>query len=362
MRSAVSIALVVAAFMGTMAAEPPVRLLSESSDQYLTDLVSISPTPAAGLRELKRPTDASIVLGEGESAHFSGHGVFTVSRSREQADVRVLDSMGRELWRTAVAPGANVVSFGAAVASLPVNPHEPGVPYRIEIDSRLGSARIKRSSRTIASIRSLERHLVVSSMASDGSPGMTTEVIDESGTVAWVFESERTIQPRVVVSGESAVALYPGRASVVRLARDGDPATEIVLKERRFTDVAFVVGDSDVVLWGDREVIRLRVGDGEIAWWSRLESSDDLLSSDTSSITVVDGFVGFPTRRKTAGSEWRVNLVLVDSEDGTVSGRRVLHETPDRPTHVRRFARGDRERLVFAHRVYELSPAEAGQP
>ncbi|MDX1388247.1 MAG: hypothetical protein R3344_03605 [Acidobacteriota bacterium] len=362
MRVAIAIALAVAAFTGAVGAEPSLTLVGESSDRYLTDLVSISPAPAAGLRELKRAAGGSISLGAGESAHFSGTGVLTIARGRDETEVSVLDSAGRELWRTAVAPDAGVVSFGSAVASIPRNPHEPGVPYRIDIASPRGTARVERSSRTIATIRSLDRHLVVSSVASDGSPGTTTEVIDGSGTVAWVFEFERTVQPRVVVSGENAVALYPGRASVVRLARDGRPLTEIVLGERRLTDVAFVGEDSDVILWGDREILRLRVADSAILWRSRLESTDDLLSSDASTIAVIDGIVGMPARHRNAGSDRRVDLVLVNLADGTVAGRQSLHETPARPTHVRRFERGDRERLVFPHRVYELSPAEASRP
>ena len=104
-------------------------------------------------------------------------------------------------------------------------------------------------------------------------------------------------------------------------------------------------------------MVRLNLADGEIVWWAQLPGSGQQLATDTSYVTPVDGALGMVTREKTSEGFWRVSLFFLDFASGSVTGQRVLHESPGRPTHVRRFARDGGERLVFDHHVYEVSPA-----
>jgi hypothetical protein len=216
----------------------------------------------------------------------------------------------------------------------------------------------------IVGLTPLERHLVVDSAAVGGGPPRVSEVIDETGRVGWTFIATGDVLPRVVVRGTLAVAVHAGRpdSRLRLLGRGAERPVERVLPGAVLTDLAFVSGDSRLLVWGPRDAALVGLPDGKIVWLVHFEDGGRLLPSATSSIRPVDGALPVLTRSEQERGRWQVGAAFLDLASGEVATHRSLGDTSEMPTHVRRFQRGELELLVLPDRVFEVSSGASEKP
>jgi hypothetical protein len=345
----------------TLGAEPGLVPVSTIDGRFLTDRVSIAFQGDSGQPELRLPRGTVPLLPD-DSVDAGETGVTIVSSRITETRLRRLDLGGAVQWEARVEPGRPVVPYGNAAALLPVDLHEPGVPYSLEILTSAGRVARERPGTTILDVAALEHHLVVSWRRVGESSPAVAEVLDEQGGVAWLFEAPGARPPRIAVAGQRAAAVYPGRSgSTVDLARTGDSApSRLRLESVQLTHCAFATDDSGVLAWGPRGAVWIDDRPARVRWVTRLPGAARPLVSTTSFVTPVGGAVGLVVREPAADGNWRTGLLLLDVARGGIRGRISLRESAAMPSAVGRFRHGDSERLALGDRLYEIvdSPRE----
>ena len=260
--------------------------------------------------------------------------------------------------------GAASVPFGDAVALLPLNLHEPGVPYSVRVVSADADVLIEREGRSILDVRALEHHLVIASRGTGFAAVTLGEVIDESGRVAWTFTAPGDVPPRVAVGEGRAVAVYPGRReSIVELQDAESPATgRWVVSGAVLTQAALSTGGDEILVWGPRQVAWIDASESGIAWRASVAGAARPLAATTSGVTPVAGQVGVPVRERRTDGTWQVDLLLLDAGDGRIVSREPLHRTEEMPTAFGRHRRGEAERLVLRRHTYEIGAQPVKAP
>jgi hypothetical protein len=261
----------------------------------------------------------------------------------------------------AFSSSARPVPFGRAVALIPLDLHEPGLPYAFEILSPDGRRQtIERPGRTILEVRRLESHLLVASRGEE----TVGELFDENGLARWTFRAPGDLPPRVAILGERAAAVYPGRSASVVEIQDGATggARSWTLEGAVLTQVALSTEGGGLLAWGPREAAWIDEERGGVVWRTRMPATDRPLASTTSTVTPVGGAILLVTREAAADGAWAVNVVFFDLDDGRIAGRRILHRSEEMPSAVARRPRGASERLVLQRHVYEVRGAEGAEP
>jgi len=353
--------LAVSATLG--AAEPQLRLVEQPGGAYVTDSIHVAASSASGLSVLRRAGQTTL-LGPGQAVHFSGGTVVLLSAVDRATEVALFDAAGRPLREVRIPQDVKTLAFGESLATFASVPHDPGLPYAVEVLSPAGSTTLERPGRTIAGFTALERHLVIDSIENRKTAPLLSDVIDETGHVAWSFRAPDRALPRIVALDTTAAALYPGRPdSLLRIATEEAPQPrERVLHGAVLTDVAFVTGTEWVFVWGAHDAALVDREHLDVVWQVHLGGKARQLTSVTSSVTRTAGTLVTLTRTETPTGTWQVDAVFLNAADGTVAGRSRLYESRAVPTHVKRFRRGERERLVLPDRVYEVSASPERQP
>ena len=148
---------------------------------------------------------------------------------------------------------------------------------------------------------------------------------------------------------------------MTRRAPTTDPAATIAdTRERLLADGVILcirlTDGSGVVVWGPRHIVLVGLEAANVVWALELPGHGRQLANDTSYVSVVGGTLATLTRRQRDDASWVVEAHFIDVVVGNIIGRRKLLEASEMPVGVRRFPRGETERLVFRHHVFELSP------
>lgn len=345
------------------AAQPQLRLVEQPGGAYVTDSIHVAPGSASGLSVLRRAGQTT-PLGPGQTVHFSGGTVVLLSAEDRTTEVALFDAAGHPLREVRVPQDVKMLAFGESLATFVSAPHDPGLPYDVDVLSPAGSTTLERPGRTIAGFTALERHLVIDSIESHKTAPLHSDVIDQAGQVAWSFIAPDRALPRIVTQETTVAALYPGRPdSLLRIATKNAPQPrERVLPGAVLTDVAFVSGTNWAFLWGARDAALVDCEHLSVAWQVHLGGDARQLTNVTSFVSQTTGTLVTLTRTETPAGTWLVDAVFLNAADGSVTGRRHLHESRAVPTHVKRFRRGERELLVLPDRVYEVSTRAERQP
>lgn len=345
------------------AAELRVELAGSTDGEYLADGVAVIAAPGPEGSRWVAWEGASLALTPAESADRAGEGTVGILSGGPGGDsYRIVDSSGAVLWSTALPAHRKPVVFGASLALLPPNLHEPGIPYDLEFLSVSGDARVEQAERTILSLEPLRRHMAVSSRRPVGPPGVVTDVFDENGQLRWSFTADHDAIPTVTVRAEGAAAVYPGRAGseIEILAAGEESVSRVACDGALLTRIAFTSDGRELLVWGPRDAAWIEVEGPTLRWRTRLPGSDRPLASDGSPVTLVAGNVALPTRRELGDGRWEAGLVFLDADSGEVAGRQSLHTTADRPARVLRGPDDGGERIVFRRHIYRIA-VDGGQ-
>jgi hypothetical protein len=349
--------------LAAFGAEPTVGPISFIDGEFLTDQVSIGLDDETGQPELRLPR-GTVPLASDDSVEAGETMVTIVSRQTTETRLRWLDRSGTVRWETRVAADRPVVPFGNAAALLPLDLHEPGIPFSLEILTPAAVVSRERPGATILDVVALEHHLVVSwRRGTDSSPAVA-EVLDEQGGTAWIFEAPGARPPRVAVFGQRAAAVYPGRpGSTLDLVRSGEAAPRrLYLAGVLLTNCAFATDDSGILAWGPRDAVWIDEQPARVRWRKPLPGAARPLVSTTSFVTPVGGAVGLVVREPAAEGAWSTGLLLIDVERGGIRSRTELRESTTMPAAVGRFRHGNSERLVLGERIYEIAVPTEDDP
>jgi hypothetical protein len=334
---------------------PTVQLLHSSPAIHLTDAHTLYRDPQSGTGEL-RSGEARTFVGVGDRVEFAGSTVGITTRTEDGTFVRLLDRTGRTTWSARLPADSHTMAFADAVALIPSNDHEPGMPYSLRIRWAVGEEALSEPERTVVDLTALEHHLAIASIGSE-TKAIRVDVLDARAERTWRFESDSAQRPRIAVHGDRAAAIVPGHA-----ASELQLSTEATKSPRRtwiagwMTDVAFLVDGSSVVAWGPHHVALIGVESLDTSWVITLPGEGRQLANDTSRIAVVGGTLAALTRRQRGDARWEVDAHFIDATTGRIIDRRRLFDAADMPNTVRRFPHEQAERLVFDHHLIELSP------